>query len=120
MTMNKIDHIEAEVRETMEVLDRLPEVEPHYLFRARLLERIGHEAEQPFHRVRPSSGGLKLALMAFLLIINIGSALLLMFSNGNEPAFSKTDMFESLTSEYSSPALSYYLDNDSIEDTGEQ
>ena len=118
--MNKNDHIENEVRKTIEVLDNLPRLETHHLFRARIMERISHEA-----LVRPREAGgspvltLKLAFMAVLLIINIGSAFVFMFPNGDEQTFSKQDTLESLTSEYSNPALSYYLDNDNIEESNE-
>ncbi len=117
--MNKNDRITAEVRKTIEMLDNLPELKAHYLFRANLIEKIAHGAAQPAQEVRLSAGGLKLALMVFLFIINIGSALFLMLSNDSEQIFSKSDMLESLTNEYSSPALSYYLDNDSIGETNE-
>ncbi|MCG8376036.1 MAG: hypothetical protein MI702_06100 [Chlorobiales bacterium] len=116
MTMDTNDHIAAEVRKTINILDNLPELEASYLFRAHLLERIAHE---PAKAVNSATSGLKLALMAFLLIVNIGSALVLMLSNGNEQMFSKHDILESLTDEYSSPALSYYLENDSAEDTND-
>ena len=117
--MNKKDHIDTEIRKTMEVLENLPDLKTSYLLRARLMERISHETSQSFHEVNSAARGLKLALMALLLIINIGSALVLMLSNGNEQMLTKNDILESLTNEYSNPALSYYLDNDSIEETNE-
>lgn len=117
--MNKNDHIDAAVKKTIEVLDKLPEVEAHHLFRARVMERISHEALMRSRDANSAMQGLKLALIAFLLIINIGSALLLMLPDGKEQLFSKNDMLESLTNDYSSPALSYYLDSDGIEETNE-
>ncbi len=118
MIKNK-DHIHTEVRETMEAFDNLPELKAHYLFRARVMERISHEVLTHARETNSATHGLKLALMAFLLIMNIGSALVLMLSNGSEQTFTKQETIESLTNEYSSPALSYYLDNDNIEESGE-
>ena len=84
------------------------------------MERISNET--PTRRGEAGGSpipGLKLAFMAVLLIINLGSAFVLMLPNGDQQAFSKQDTFESLTNEYSSPALSYYLDNDNIEESNE-
>lgn len=119
--MHKNDHIETEVRQTVEVLDNLPHLEAHYLFRTRVMERISNEAPtRPGEAGSSLIPGLKFAFMALLLIINIGSALALMLPNVDQQAFiSKQDTFESLTNEYSSPALSYYLDNDNIEESNE-
>lgn len=117
--MNRNDRMETDVRKTMEALDNLPRLEAHYLFRARVMERISHEASIRAGEASTSMRSVKLALMAFLLIVNIGSALVLMLSNGTEQTFSKQDTLESLTYEYSSPALSYYLENDSIEESNE-
>lgn len=116
MTMNTNDHIANEVRKTINVLDNLPELETPYLFRAHLLERIAHE---PAREVNSTTRSLKFALMALLLIVNIGSALVLMLPSGNEQMLSKHDILESLTNEYNSPALSYYLENDSTEGTND-
>ncbi|MCW8819091.1 MAG: hypothetical protein OQK61_02100 [Ignavibacteriaceae bacterium] len=114
--MHTNDHIKTEVRETLALLDTLPELEPHYLFRARLFERIEHETAGAFHERHTTAGGLKFAFMAFLFVINIGSVFVLMQSNTNEQMLSKQEVIQSLTNEYNSPALSYYFDNDSVED----
>ena len=116
MTMMNRNDINTEVRKTIEVLDNLPRVEAHYLFRARVMEKISHEASIHPGGTNTPMRSMKLALMAFLFIINIGSALVLMLSNGSEQTFSKQDTLESLAYEYSSPALSYYLENGSIEE----
>ncbi|MCG8342358.1 MAG: hypothetical protein MI684_05920 [Chlorobiales bacterium] len=117
--MTNNDRIETEVRKTMEVLDNLPRLQAHYLFGARVMERISHETLTGPQETVSAMRGVKLGLMVFLLIVNIGSALVLMLSNGTEQTFSKQDTIESLTNEYSSPALSYYLDNDNIEESNE-
>ncbi|NEX14319.1 MAG: hypothetical protein C1941_06460 [Prosthecochloris sp.] len=117
--MHTTDHIETEVRKTLALLDTLPELESHHLFRARLFERIEHEAAGPYHERHSTAGGLKLALMVFLFVINIGSVFVLMQSNTSEQMLSKQEVIQSLTNEYNSPALSYYFDNDSVEEKNE-
>lgn len=118
--MHKNDHIETEVRKTIEVLDNLPSLETHYLFRTRVMERLSNETP-----IRPGEAGaslipnLKFAFMAALLIVNVGSAFFLMLPNNDQQVFSRQDTYENLIKEYSSPALSYYLDNDNIEESEE-
>ncbi|UZJ41016.1 hypothetical protein OO006_11760 [Prosthecochloris sp. SCSIO W1101] len=118
--MNQKAHIDTQVQKTIEALDNLPQLKAHYLFRTKVMERISQEALTHPQQANPAMQSVKFALMAFLLIINIGSALVLMLSNDTEQTLSKQDTLESLTNEYSNPALSYYLDNDnSVEDPNE-
>lgn len=115
MEMNKrTDRITEEVRKTMEVLDGLPDLEAHYLFRARLMETVSRTGPTPAGKLSNAAYGLKLALVALLLAINIGTAMLFMGPDmsDSEPAFSRNDMLESLKNDYGSPVLSYYTEND--------
>lgn len=97
---------DAEVMKTMNLLDKMPGVEPHHLFRARLLERIDAEG-----RNRAVTGGFnpRLAFFGLLLTVNVGMGIL-MFTH-QESVTSTTrngDTAEAVSDEYGSPALSYY------------
>ncbi|WP_237073401.1 hypothetical protein [Prosthecochloris sp. GSB1] len=111
----KNDRITEEIRKTMEVLNNLPELEAHYLFRARLMETVSRSGPISSVKLSNAAYGFKLALVALLLAVNIGTAMLFMgpAANDSEPAFSRNDMLESLKNDYGSPALSYYTENDS-------
>ncbi len=122
-TNKRTDRITEDIRQTIAVLDSLPEIEAHYLFRARLMEQVSHGAASPSPGAYSSAAyGLKLALVALLLLVNIGTALLFTrsASTESENMFSRNDMLESLTSDYGSPALSYYLENNGGTDSDEQ
>lgn len=124
MEMNKrTDRATEEIRKTIAVLDNLPELDTHYLFRARLMEQVSRGATSSSPGVYFSAAyGLKLALVALLLLVNIGTAFLFTrsASTDSERMFSRNDMLESLTSDYGSPALSYYLENNGGTDSDEQ
>ncbi len=114
------DHRETEVLKTLGVLDNLPRLEADYLFRARVMERISNDADLGAGRTNVSVRGMKFAFMALLLFVNIGSGLMFMLSEKTEQILAgKQETIENLVYEYSSPALSYYLENDSLEETDE-
>ncbi len=114
------DRIETEVRETLELLDTLPRLEADHLFRARVLQRISNDTDLSAGRANVPVRGMKLAFMALLLFVNVGSGLVLMLSEKTEQTLvGRQETIESLVYEYSNPALSYYLENNSLTDTDE-
>ncbi|MEI8033040.1 MAG: hypothetical protein WCH05_06830 [Chlorobiaceae bacterium] len=105
------EHIEAEVRKTMQLLDQMEPIAVHHLFRARLMERIGREFGG---EAAPSAGGflrhldLRLAFMTVLVIVNLGSAALSLQEGGNYAASAVRDTLETASDDYSSQEFAYY------------
>lgn len=97
---------DAEVRKTMAILDNMPEVEPHHLFRARLLERI--DATQRSRAVAPGFSP-RLAFFSLLLAVNVGMGVLMFTDRDTSTIPARSgDTAEAVSDEYGSPALSYY------------
>ena len=97
---------DAEVSKTMAILDNMPMVEPHHLFRARLLERI--DATQRSRAVAPGFSP-RLAFFSLLLAVNVGMGVLMFTHQESSTLTSRTgDTAESVSEDYGSPALSYY------------
>jgi hypothetical protein len=101
---------DAEVLKTLNILDDMPSLRPHHLFRAHLLQHIetlpysGREA-----RAISSGFNPRLAFMAVLLVINIASAGVLFMPHNPEPAGNLvSEVSEPSIDDYASPALSYY------------
>ncbi|NTU68688.1 MAG: hypothetical protein HGB02_07400 [Chlorobiaceae bacterium] len=104
------EEVDAQVMKTMRILDNMQRVEPHHLFRARLLERIDTEK-----RSRVVTGGFnpRLAFFGLLLTVNVGMGVL-MFTrqDGSTTTAHSGDTAEAANEEYGSPALSYYDQQD--------
>jgi hypothetical protein len=97
---------DAEVMKTMSILDDMPGIKAHHLFRAHLLQRI-EAAERP----RAVAGGFnpRLAFFGLLLAVNVGMGML-MFTH-QEPqtmAAHSGDTADAISEDYGGPALSYY------------
>ncbi|NTW93707.1 MAG: hypothetical protein HGB27_03375 [Chlorobiaceae bacterium] len=109
------EHIEAEIRRTLQVLDDLPNLQASPLFRVHLMQRIetSHLNASGYGTFRQTEGfRMKFAVAAILLVINISSALL--FFNSQEP-LSLTDAgeaIEQLSDDYSGEELAYYVETD--------
>lgn len=102
---------DEEVMRTLAILDDMPAVKAHHLFRAKLLQRI---EEQEAASLRSRSAGARLqpvpALLALLVIMNIASATMLFF-HGSTPADSGSLYGDSTGwqgDDYAGPTLSYY------------
>lgn len=105
--MNRsMEQRDAEVKKTLNILDEMPRIETHHLFRAHLLQRI--EAES---RNRHVAGAFnpRLAFFSLLLAINIAMGMLMFMHHEPQTAMNRNGAFaESYTEDYGSPALSYY------------
>ncbi|TNJ36652.1 hypothetical protein [Prosthecochloris vibrioformis] len=106
---HKQRQIEQEAAKTLAMLDSLPSLEAHHLFRARVLERLAEEAECPASPAFMNSYVVKMALMILLLAVNIVTAILIMQPAEEESMLSKSEMLEIISDDYGSPAISYYL-----------
>ena len=97
---------DAEVLKTMDILDNMPKVELHHLFRARLLERI-----DATERSRAVSRGFspRLAFFSLLLTVNVGMGVLMFTHQDSSTITARNgETAEAVSDEYGSPALSYY------------
>lgn len=100
------DQQSAEVMKTMRILDELPRIEPHHLFRARLLERM--ESDNASASVATGFNP-RLAFFSLLLAINIAMGTLLMLDHDARSALQGGDaVAESYSEDYGGLALSYY------------
>jgi hypothetical protein len=100
------EHLDAEVAKTMKILDEMPRIEPHHLFRARLLQRIeaAGAADAPAGGFMP-----RLAFFSLLLAVNVGMGVLLFTHQDTQPTANRNGaVAESYSEDYGGPALSYY------------
>lgn len=108
--MKKYDeNIEARVVETMALLDEMPPLEVHHLFRVRLMERV----EEEFGEGARARGGnhldFRLAFMALLLVVNLGSALVSVFDGNRQvTGGAVSELLDSQNDDYSSQEFAYY------------
>jgi hypothetical protein len=104
------DHIEAEVMKTLKLLDEMPVLKVHHLFRVKLMQRVDDMQQSS---ARKGNGALslnvRLAFMALLLLVNIASAVLFIRSDKVRPLASLGgNASEWFSDDYASPALAYY------------
>ncbi len=105
------EQIEAEVEKTMKLLDEMKPLEVHHFFRARLMERV--EREFGPEAVASRRGflhhlDLRMAFMAVLVIVNLGSAALSMQDSGNYTAPATAETLDSANDDYSTQEFAYY------------
>jgi len=97
---------DAEVMKTLKILDDMPRIEVHHLFRARLLQRIETGESR-----RAIAGGFnpRLAFFSLLLAINIGMGMLMITHRDPQSVTAHGGATaESYSDDYGGPALSYY------------
>jgi len=109
------EHIEAEIRRTLDLLDDLPALHASPLFRVHLMQRIEASQRRRFGygAFRQAEGfRIKFAVAALLLVVNISSALL--FFNAPEPLSlaDAGEAIEQLRDDYSGEELAYYVETD--------
>ncbi|MCF8382561.1 MAG: hypothetical protein K9G39_03045 [Chlorobium sp.] len=109
------EHIEAEIRRTLDLLDDLPVLHASPLFRVHLMQRI--EASQSkgfgYGAFRQAEGfRIKFAVAALLLVVNISSALLFFSSPEPLSMADAGETIEQLSDDYSGEVLAYYVETD--------
>lgn len=109
------EHIEAEIRRTLDLLDDLPVLHASPHFRVHLMQRIEATRKGMFGygASRQTDGfRIRFAVAALLLVVNISSALL--FFNSPEPLSlaDAGEALEQLGDEYSGEELAYYVETD--------
>jgi len=104
-------NIEAEITKTMKLLDEMKPLEVHHLFRVRVMQRVEVMSSQKSGRMTGAGGGVadfRFAFIALLLVVNIGSALLLL-QNGQIPVHADISALSDTSGEdYSSQEFAYY------------
>lgn len=108
------EQLESEVTRTMEILEQMPRLRVHHLFRARLLHKIAEAGEDNLSG--RAAGGMfnaRLVFMTLLIVVNITSALFF-YRHDVQSGFAEksTDLQEAFSEEYASPALSYYVSSE--------
>ncbi|WP_157858176.1 hypothetical protein [Pelodictyon luteolum] len=103
-------HTREEVKRTMAVLDGIRPIGVHPSFRVRLMQRI--EEESNAGALKTSGIGSRVnyrfALMLLLIIINLGSALIVLLQNAGDSAPAISEMLGSFGDDYSSSTFAYY------------
>ncbi len=103
------ENIEARVIETMDLLDKVQPLEVHHLFRVRLMQRVEREFGEEARSARGIRLDFRLAFMALLLVVNLGSALVSVFDgNRNITGGAVSELLESQNDEYNSQDFAYY------------
>lgn len=111
-TMKKCnEQIEAEVTRSMKLLDEMETVKVSNLFRVRLMQRIEREYKERAGGERRHFGNrldFRLAVMATLLIVNLGSALLSLSGGGQKATTTISELLDNQSDDYSSQDFAYY------------
>lgn len=111
------EEVEAEVMQTMQLLDEVKPLEVHHLFRVRLMQRVEDELEEGGKSRSNLSIGYKLAFIVLLLVINLASALLLVKVGEDRAMTTVGQLAESQSDDYSSQEFAYYDQTTSYERT---
>ncbi|MEI6847292.1 MAG: hypothetical protein WCK32_04520 [Chlorobiaceae bacterium] len=104
-------NIEAEVENTIHLLDDLQPLEVHHQFRTLLMQKINNEY---YHELKQVNNGfsqfldLRIALMALLIIINFFSGLLLFQNNDKQLREGISEVLDSRNNDYTNHAFAYY------------
>ena len=110
------EDIENKVHKTMKLLDEMPPLEVHHHFRVRLMQRVEREkSERSQKSFLGTSRHLdaRLAFMALLIALNIGSAMSALLRQESPVATTISERVESFNDDDTSPALAYYDQADS-------
>lgn len=117
-TMNRnAEHRNEEVKRTLELLDALPNIDVGTHFRTRLMRRIeSAETRTQGNGTLVVAFNPRIAFLAFLLVLNLASAMFLFIHTGTSPTSGTTNsMAESFGEDYGGAALSYYDDGSALD-----
>lgn len=105
------ENIDTRVVETMALLDEVAPLEVHHLFRVKLMQRV----EREFGAGSVQANGkmstrldFRLAFMAMLLVVNLGSALVTVFDGNQQATGSVSELLDNQGDEYTSQEFAYY------------
>jgi hypothetical protein len=105
------EKIEARVNETMALLDEMAPLEVHHLFRVKLMQRVEREFGEGAGRANGRMSqrlDFRLAFMALLLVVNLGSALVSVFDGNRLAGVSVGEVLDNQSDDYSSQEFAYY------------
>ncbi len=95
--------IASEVEKTMRLADEMAPLEVNPLFRVRLLQRIEQEPEG-----RTQSLDFRLAFIALLVIINLGSTVLTLQTKKQQATTLSSEVLENQSYDYTTQEFAYY------------
>ncbi len=110
MKPNKIN-IEAEIANTVKLLDELEPLEVHHLFRVRVMQRVESVCSQKSGRVINLPGSVtdfRFAFMALLVIVNVGSTVLSLQNSKTLSKNETSESYEASGDDYSTQEFAYY------------
>ncbi len=100
---NRKVNIASEVEKTIRLADKMAPLEVNPLFRVRLLQRIEQEPEG-----RTQSLDFRLAFIALLVIINLGSTVLSLQTKKQQATAMSSEVLENLSDDYTNQEFAYY------------
>jgi hypothetical protein len=101
----KYNHVNraSEVEKTMRVADEMEPLEVNPLFRVRLMQRIEQEAGGRAHSL-----DFRLALIALLVLINLGSTVLSLQTKKQQVTAIRSEVPENQSYDYTNQEFAYY------------
>jgi hypothetical protein len=102
------ESVEAEVTETMGLLDRVEHLEVHRLFRVRLMQRLEEELVQRGGGRVSTRLDVGMAFVVLLLLINLASALLVIKPEESRSAGAVGQLADNQSDDYSGHEFAYY------------
>ncbi len=102
MKNNKVS-IASEVEKTMRLADEMAPLEVNHLFRVRLMQRIELESVGGTHSL-----DFRLAFIALLVIINLGSTVLSLQTKKQQASAISSEVLENQSYDYTNQEFAYY------------
>ncbi len=96
-------NIASEVEKTMRLADEMAPLEVNPLFRVRLMQRIEQERGE-----KTLSLDLRLAFIALLVIINLGSTVLSLQTKKQQATTMSSEVLENQSDDYTNQEFAYY------------
>ncbi|MEI7748338.1 MAG: hypothetical protein WCI81_04610 [Chlorobiaceae bacterium] len=100
---NNKESIASEVEKTMRLADEMAPLEVNHLFRVRLMQRIEQESVGGMRRL-----DFRLAFIALLVIINLGSTVLSLQTNKQQATAISSDLSENQSFDYTNQEFAFY------------
>jgi hypothetical protein len=105
------ENIETEIGKTMELLDEMGRLEAHHLFRVRLMQRVEQEFGEGARRTGSRMSNhldFRLAFMALLLIVNLGSAVFSIVDGNPQATATISELLDNQNDDYTTQEFAYY------------
>ncbi len=100
---NRKVNIASEIEKTIRLADKMAPLEVNPLFRVRLMQRIEQEPRERTHSL-----DFRLAFIALLVIINLGSTVLSLQTKKQQATAMSSEVLENLSDDYTNQEFAYY------------